>query len=74
MRLRFDPRANCVIVSAEILGPFGEAKAQLILDTGATWSLLSRRVLLASGYQPDEALERRVIVTASGSGAFEAFE
>ena len=67
MRLRFDPKANVVVVSAYILGPLGEAKADLILDTGATWSLLSRQVLLASGYQPDEAHERRMIVTASGS-------
>jgi hypothetical protein len=73
VRLRFDPKANVVIVSAQILGPFGEATANLIVDTGATWSLLSRQVLLASGYEPDAPGGRRVIVTASGSESVRSF-
>jgi predicted aspartyl protease len=56
-----------VVVSAQILGPQGEAKADLMVDTGATYSMLSYIVLRAVGYEPDATLDRRTILTASQS-------
>jgi hypothetical protein len=64
MRTPFNPRAM-VVVSAQILGPLGEGNADLLVDTGAAYSMLSLIVLRAVGYEPDMATDRRTAVTAS---------
>ncbi len=67
MRFPFDSTSHLVIVTAQILGPAKEGEADLIVDTGAAWSVLSQRLLRELGYDPAAADERRVIITAKGS-------
>ena len=67
MRTSFNPRANSVLVSAYILGPQGEGKARLMVDTGASFSMLSYVVLRAVGYEPEAALDHTTMITASRS-------
>src|ERR1017187_3699953 len=65
MRTLFNPRAMSVVVSAQILGPVGEGKADLMVDTGAAYSMLSLIVLRSIGYEPEVATDRRTVITAS---------
>lgn len=67
MRVPFDRRSTVVAVSAMILGPSKEIRANLILDTGATWSLLGTRILREAGYDRSIAEEQRTITSATGS-------
>ncbi len=67
MRFSFDRKASTVITAVRILGPSKEVTADLMLDTGATGSLIGSQMLLDAGYDPDAATTRSLIVTASGS-------
>ena len=50
--MRFDPRQSLVFVSGQVFGPQGELDLVFAIDTGATYSLVSRRALLRLGYNP----------------------
>jgi hypothetical protein len=46
MSFSFDPSHGPILVKAEVTGPVRSLALQLILDTGATTSLLNDAVLL----------------------------
>jgi hypothetical protein len=50
MSVPFDPSHGPILVKAEVTGPDRSLALQLILDTGATTSLLNDAALLTLGY------------------------
>jgi len=52
-------------VNAEVSGPFGVAVLKLVLDTGATRSLINLASLLSLGFDPDLASQRITMTTGS---------
>ncbi len=58
MILPFDPRHGPILVKAEVTGPDRSLTLQLILDTGATTSLLSEAALLTLGYDLSRVTDR----------------
>ncbi len=53
-------------VEASLSGPHGQADLRLILDTGATISLVRTPLLVAVGYDPDASADR--VSVAMGQG------
>jgi len=62
----FNPSQGPIIVEASLSGPMGRADLRLILDTGATTSLIRSTILVAVGYDPDTSPDR--ITVAMGNG------
>jgi hypothetical protein len=54
-----------VLVEAEVSGPAGRINVTLVLDTGATETLLSLSVLRLIGYDPDAAVDFARVATGS---------
>ena len=52
---RFDPRPNLICVSGTVAGPRGETRLRLVVDTGASLSLLVPRIIAEVGYGPRDA-------------------
>jgi predicted aspartyl protease len=61
----FEPRHGPIVVKAEVTGPANGATVRLILDTGATTSLLEESVLIALGYDLASVTDRVVMATGS---------
>ena len=61
----FDPRHGPILVQAEVTGPDRALTLQLILDTGATTSLLNETVLLTLGYDLARVAARASMTTGS---------
>lgn len=55
-----------VVTNVMVSGPKGKVWVDLILDTGAAFTALSRSILKILGYDPAVASERQEIVTANG--------
>ena len=55
-----------IIISAEVGGPTGTTATELILDTAATSTMLSPRLLALVGYDPDLFRERVRIAMGIG--------
>ena len=66
MSFPFNAQHGPVIVEASLSGPRGQADLRLILDTGATASLVRSTLLVAVGYDPDSSPDR--IPVAMGNG------
>src|SRR5687768_4184970 len=66
MSFSFDPSQGPIIVEASLSGPTGQADLRLVLDTGATSSLIRSTILEAVGYDPQVVPER--VTVAMGSG------
>jgi hypothetical protein len=62
----FQPRSGPIIVEAELAGPTGTLKATMILDTGATTTCLSPKVLRLVGHDPSMAIGQAQLITGSG--------
>ena len=62
----FTPGRGPIVVEVEISGPAGSAATRLILDTGATATLIKPGFLIAVGYDPDLMSERVSIATVEG--------
>ncbi len=52
MKTSFDPTQRLIVFPVDVHGPNGSGVAHLALDTGATETTISRRVLLAVGIDP----------------------
>jgi hypothetical protein len=52
-------------VNAEITGPIGSVVLNLVLDTGATTSLINLASLLSLGFDPDQSASRIPMTTGS---------
>jgi predicted aspartyl protease len=66
MNFGFRSATRLIVVEARILGPSQEAAGDFIVDTGATWTLASREILLLAGYSLSATSEQTTIVTVSG--------
>jgi len=67
MTIAFHPRRGLIIVRAVVTGPAGNAPALLALDTGATQTSVSLKVLVAAGYDPTAFPANARLTTGSGS-------
>jgi hypothetical protein len=54
----FDPIQGPILVEARIVGPLGQADLRMVLDTGATTSLVRASLLTAVGCDPNAAPDR----------------
>jgi hypothetical protein len=54
-----------ILVDAEITGPLGSVVLKLVLDTGATTSLVNLAVLISLGFDPDQSTQRIPMTTGS---------
>ena len=66
MSLRFDPSVRRIVIPAELKGPSGSVLLNLILDTGASRTVVNWDVLVLLGYNPASAPKRVQITTGSG--------
>ncbi len=66
MSFAFDSSQGPVVIEASLSGPLGQADLRLLLDTGATTSLIRSTILVAVGYDPDTSPDR--ITVAMGNG------
>jgi len=55
-----------IVKNARIFGPRGSNKADLLLDTGAAFTVISWSFMKSIGYDPAIASERQELVTANG--------
>lgn len=62
----FNPSHGPILIEAGLSGPAGQADIRLVLDTGATTSLVRPAILQAVGYEPDASRDR--IQVAMGNG------
>ena len=67
MTRTFNAQRGVIVVQARVWGPLGYASAELILDTGATFTLVNPAILRAVGYEPQRAPDRQYIITASAT-------
>jgi predicted aspartyl protease len=66
MTVPFAPHRRLIIVEAEVEGPTGKQAVRLVLDTGATRTLINERLLVSVGYDPAAAPRQVRITTGSG--------
>jgi clan AA aspartic protease (TIGR02281 family) len=64
--MRFPVDIPLVIKNVRVSGPKGTVRVDLIFDTGAAFTALSRSVVKIIGYDPALAKERQEIITANG--------
>lgn len=62
----FDPRSGPIVVRAEVSGPLGTNLVQLLLDTGATRTIIRPDALLSIGLSPDSSTRTAELVTGNG--------
>jgi predicted aspartyl protease len=63
----FDPDLEAVLVHGEVSGPSGHpVDVTLLLDTGATTSVMSTDVLTRLGYDPAASPDRVQVLTGGG--------
>jgi predicted aspartyl protease len=65
MSFPFDPTHGPILFKAEVTGPDRSLALQLILDTGATTSLLNDAALLTLGYDLASVTDRVQMTTGS---------
>lgn len=66
MSFPFEQKRGPIYVEAEISGPTGRSNLRLLLDTGATTSLIAPSMLKALGYAPDLSTDRVQVTMGSG--------
>jgi hypothetical protein len=62
----FDPTQGPIVIEAELSGPTGRSSLRLLLDTGATESLVDPLMLVAVGHDPDTSRDH--VQVAMGGG------
>jgi predicted aspartyl protease len=66
VRTPFNPQRGLILVPVRIWGPTGDTRIQLVLDTGATATLVRTAILVSVGYDPAAVSTRVQMTTASG--------
>lgn len=61
----FNAGSGPILVKTEITGPLGSVVLELVLDTGATASLIHLTTLLSLGFDPDQSAHRIAMTTGS---------
>jgi predicted aspartyl protease len=70
MSFSFNPGRGPISVEAEFSGPTGRLDLRLLLDTGATTTVIDPTLLVSVGYDPDASTDR--VPVAMGSGVVSA--
>ncbi|MBI5300197.1 MAG: retroviral-like aspartic protease family protein [Deltaproteobacteria bacterium] len=65
-QFHLDLQSQIILVPAVIVGPKNAHTINLILDTGATFTLIAPEILLRIGSDPSKATDKSAITTASG--------
>ena len=63
----FNPGIGPIRVRAEITGPTGTGVLRLILDTGATTSLIDNSSLISLGFDPGQSPLRATVLTGGSA-------
>ena len=66
MTVRFDPSRPTILVGATLAGPSHSVTLDLLLDTGASDTVIAQGKLTAAGYDPAAALDTHSLATANG--------
>jgi hypothetical protein len=66
MSFPFNSAHGPIIVEASLSGPGGQADLRLILDTGATISVIRPAILVAVGYDPNNTPDRLTLAMGNG--------
>jgi len=61
----FNSKSGPILVKTEISGPLGSVALKLLLDTGATTSLINLATLLSLGFDPSQSTQRITVMTGS---------
>jgi len=61
----FPSKSGPILVETEVSGPAGRVNVKLVLDTGATTSLINLSTLLHLGFDPDQSPRRVRMTTGS---------
>lgn len=69
MTVSFDPGGRAVLVEAWVTGPTDTVRTRLVLDTGATHTLIRATLLELVGLRPAADARRRRLRSATGSGS-----
>ena len=62
---QFNAKHGPILVEVEVVGPTGSANLRLVLDTGATSSLMNLAALLYLGFDPSQSPQRVRMTTGS---------
>lgn len=62
---QFDPTRPLIFVEGRIWGPLGAERLSLVLDTGASMTLVSPDVLDGLGYSPRDGVARTHVTSAT---------
>lgn len=65
-KFSFDPNSQVILVKALIRGPCRTHAINMILDTGATYTLIAPEILMDVGLDPSKSQKTSRITTASG--------
>jgi hypothetical protein len=68
MSYPFNASQGPILVEGSLSGPMGQADVRLILDTGATTSLVRSPILIAVGYDPDASPDRVPVAMGNSVG------
>jgi hypothetical protein len=66
MSFPFRSATGPITVDGSLSGPLGHVDLRLILDTGATISLILSNILITAGYDPDASPDRVAVVMGGG--------
>lgn len=66
MSVAFDSTRALIVVPATVSGPSGPSVLKMVVDTGATKTLIRTAILASLGYDPATANEHVRAATASG--------
>jgi hypothetical protein len=69
----FNPRQGPIVIDAQATGPTGTVDLKLMLDTGATTSLIKLATLVYLGFDPSQPLRRIPMTTGSTVGIVPTF-
>jgi predicted aspartyl protease len=64
--VRFDPSRPTIIVGATLAGPSRSITLDLLVDTGASDTIISQTKLTAAGYPPSAAVNAQSVATPAG--------
>ncbi|NQS97183.1 MAG: retropepsin-like domain-containing protein [candidate division Zixibacteria bacterium] len=65
MNFPFDAEYRLIVIPARIIGPKGSVGLNFAIDTGATNTLLSRKIAEKLGFDLDSTTKKVILVTAS---------
>lgn len=65
-RIRLDPDLPAIVVGVTLESRVAKRRIKMVVDTGATYSMVPWEIAEALGYRPDLSSKRITLVTASG--------